>query len=239
MLQSLLPQIESKRTKLEKQRDFLKRVKLKLQEVEQCLTEERAEIAAQTSLLSGDQALREKIAAEEREKFLVRQETVLAEVISEEQDKIREVLQLERAENHHLVTDVIDHFKGVAAEASTKLNEQELKMLRMETDEKFHVREVAKLKKSLETVRQEKAKEEIVAQQVRWTVDVDLALNKRINVALALNEYGLNCKHTSVPVPFSYDIPADAEERGGVYGEGEARTPGAAAASAARRHVPL
>eukprot|EP01038_Epipyxis_sp_PR26KG_P015951 gene15951-21644_t len=66
---SLLTKIETERLKFTEKRDALKRMRTRLEQVEEEITDERAELVATAGLLSQNDKLREQIQEEEREKM--------------------------------------------------------------------------------------------------------------------------------------------------------------------------
>ena len=94
-LAHLLSEIEMKRQNLLNDREELKRIQRDLAENDERQTEERAEMAAQKTLIQQDKQLRSQIAEEERKKFMEEKQSYLDEVLTKERTRLQAQAQLE------------------------------------------------------------------------------------------------------------------------------------------------
>ena len=134
-LAALLVSIETKRQTLVTQRDELERLKRDLQENEERQTEERAEMAAQKSLLQQDKKLRSQIAEEERQKFLEEKQSYLDEVLAKERDRLHEQAADEVAElkrQFRRGTDISAREKELEMQVIQDSADREVLMLELE-----------------------------------------------------------------------------------------------------------
>jgi len=84
-----------KRQNLLNDREELKRIQRDLAENDERQTEERAEMAAQKTLIQQDKQLRSQIAEEERKKFMEEKQSYLDEVLTKERTRLQAQAQLE------------------------------------------------------------------------------------------------------------------------------------------------
>ena len=98
-------------------------------------TEERAEMAAQKSLLQQDKKLRSQIAEEERQKFLEEKQSYLDEVLAKERDRLHkqaadEVAELKR--QFRRGTDISAREKELEMQVIQDSADREVLMLELE-----------------------------------------------------------------------------------------------------------
>jgi hypothetical protein len=108
----LLTKIENDRLKYTEKRDALKRMKTRLETIDDEITDERAELVATAGLLNQNDKIREQIQQEEREKM---QEEFVSEL-----SKAKEILDLERKNVGETIrSELADEMEALKSEIVT------------------------------------------------------------------------------------------------------------------------
>ncbi len=111
----LLTKIENDRLKYTEKRDALKRMKTRLETIDDEITDERAELVATAGLLNQNDKIREQIQQEEREKMQVEFVNELSkakEILDEERKNVRETIHSELADQMEQLRSEIFSLKG-------------------------------------------------------------------------------------------------------------------------------
>jgi len=135
LLQTLLPTIENKRAKLTAQRDFISKVKDKLEEVEERLTTEEVEMAAYSSVVASDEVLRKQVEEEVHAKFEKEQESHVAAMVEKAIGSKKDDMKKEIEQEIDAVREgLVEVFAKGASEQGER--EQKLEMELLESKQK-------------------------------------------------------------------------------------------------------
>jgi|TARA_B110000208_G_C11712513_1_gene409822 hypothetical protein len=140
-LAHLLSQIEIKRQNLLNDREELKRIQRDLKENDERQTEERAEMAAQKTLIQQDKQLRSQIAEEERKKFLKEKQSYLDDVLNKERTRLQAQAEAEVAElkkSFRRGTGISAREKELEMQAVQDGADREVMMLEIQALKKHH-----------------------------------------------------------------------------------------------------
>mmetsp|Transcript_5640 Transcript_5640/g.12401 ORF Transcript_5640/g.12401 Transcript_5640/m.12401 type:complete len:722 (-) Transcript_5640:345-2510(-) len=122
----LLTGIENSRLQYTEKRDSLKRIKARLDIIEDEITDERAELVATAGLLNQNDKLREQIQAEERQKMKVEFEGEMLKAkqkLDEERQNVRETLSSELEQQMEALASEIKLLRSLLGVEETKNTE--------------------------------------------------------------------------------------------------------------------
>ncbi|KAG1684241.1 hypothetical protein DVH05_012902 [Phytophthora capsici] len=141
--QSLMEEIESRKSLLITDRDELARLKDELKLCEEKLVEEEAEVAAKSALLEEDDKLRKAIQDDEREKMKQERAVYLQSALDEERQRFKQEAETDKQRLKRALEDTADKEKKLAEEVEKQRSralelQQQMHQMQLEHEEWKH-----------------------------------------------------------------------------------------------------